>query len=80
MAYSRPYIMDLSEVELKLAGNHTLFPDGPIPTPKLKEIIREFVRLEAHCDDAKGLCEHNVGQIINGGDILPYPPITVPQK
>ena len=75
--YSHPYIMDLSEMELKMAGTHATSPEV-IPTPVLKEIIREFVRLEAHCDDARALCSHNIGLIINGGTPIPYPDIPKP--
>lgn len=59
----------------KLEGTHTLYPQFAIPTPKLKEIILEFVRLEGHCDKARALCSYNVGQIINDGDVIPYPDI-----
>jgi hypothetical protein len=77
MAFTRPYIMDPPEMDRKLEGNHELFPQGAISTPKLKEIIREFVRLEGHCDDAKALCEYNVGKIISGG-AGPWPLIKYP--
>jgi len=76
--YSHPYIMDITAFNDKLEGTHPDFADGPIPTPKLKEISREFVRLLAHCDDARDLCSHNLKQIIDGGTVLPYPDISVP--
>jgi hypothetical protein len=71
-AYSHPYIMDLEEMNLKLEGSHVEFPRSPIPPPKLQEIIREFTRLEAHCDKARAICSHNIGQIILGKDLLDY--------
>ena len=77
MALSRPYIMDLPAMNDKMEGNHVISPTA-LPTPILKELIREFVRLEAHCDQARGLCEHNVGLIIKGQDPIPYPTITIP--
>lgn len=76
--YSHPYIMDISQMNDKLEGKHEMFPMGAIPTPKLKEIIREFVRLHGHCDEARALCSYNVGQIIADGDVIPYCEITMP--
>jgi len=43
-----------------------------LPTPKLKEIIREFTRLSAHCDKARAICSHNIGQIILDGPLMGY--------
>jgi hypothetical protein len=73
MAYSRPYIMDLPGMNDKLDGRHREAQPEAIPPPRLKEIIREFVRLQAHCDCARKLCSDNVGKIINNEDPLPYP-------
>ncbi len=64
--YSHPYIMDISAVDDKLGVGLTRSIQDAIPRPKMIEIIREFVRLEAHCDDARALCSHNIGLIIEG--------------
>jgi len=68
--YSHPYIMDITAFNDKI--------DDKLPTPKLKELSREFVRLLAHCDDARDLCSYNIEQIIKGGTVIPYPDISSP--
>jgi hypothetical protein len=68
--------MDLPGMNDKLDGKHDEFAPEALPTPKLKEIIREFVRLQGHCDCARQLCSENVRRIINGDPNdppLPYP-------
>ena len=76
--YSHPYIMDITQVQRKLDGEHPIITGDPLEPEKLRGIIEEFVKLEAHCDDAKALCSYNIGQIISSGKVESYPKIKVP--